>query len=554
MKLFYWVIFIFPFHANALIGLENLQYIQGNELFNYNLLDRDSQTSITNISNKTKRKKSTSDSEKLQSAELVKIRDYQKLYNEAEKLKLTCDYRSDYRYANMRQEANARRSVVSTLQYLGLDISLKAIVKYSKLLDLSKDEFDNIVENLLQNNCSQNISVFSIKLLRKKFYYYYHNEDAADFKLPSVKDNQFFAANFQRLTNSIQAKKKEFNLTLKNFRAFCSWGGDTDDYRLLAPYVANPYIMSFVYDHLKQKKIRPKKKEAVRVACDDLLCRRHEKRKFQKLFPRMIGSTDLYADLENLYCGHFRHQTYVTKGNVQQVNEWVKDQSLEDPYLETFQFIALYTGVPDLLIATDKYQQIGQEVLKAINNDWDQWAKSKSDQFVSDLLYEGPLQIDLMSKAVSDQVRQGDFNFELKYTLGELDRVLNLTDKIQATMYLEFPRSYLRWLRSAYLKANNLSRYAKKEALEQKASLYFASQLEQKSQIFLIPMWSENLPKMLAKELIAQLSNYNGSRLDELGHDLVKIPVKLRYGLFALKYLRKRFKEKYRSSSLTYGH
>lgn len=545
--LFWWSALICPINAIALISLESLHFSNGKDLFNYNLMDG---VYSENISvNKS-------------TAEFKKLVQYQAIYQEGLNLKFSCDYQGNFRYPSSRSETNAKRSVASTLQYLGLDLSLKAIVEYSKLLDLSSTEFDNIVENLLQNNCSQNLSVVSIKLLRNKFHYYY--QKGTGITLPSVKDNEFFSSNFRKLTNSLQAKENEFNITLKNFRAFCSWGGDTDDYRLMAPYISNPFLMSIVFNHLLEKETMwdnlsksifyQKKTDAVRVACDDLLCRKHAEKEFTTLFPRMLGSTNLNSDLENLYCGHFQHQTYREQNSIEQIKTWIKQQRLEDPYLEVFQFLSLYTGVPDLLIASETYQQVQKEINRAIELKWQHWAESKANQLVSDLLYEEPLQIDLVTKRNSDQIKKGEFELEFQYTQGELDRVLRETDKIYATFYLEFPRSYLGWIRKAYLIANNQSRYAEKEALHEKFAAYIKIQLDAKKEHFLIPMWNENMSKIMASELISQLSFYNGSRFKELGHDKMKVPVKLRYGLFALKYLRGRFKEKYRSSSLTYGH
>ncbi len=139
-------------------------------------------------------------------------------------------------------------------------------------------------------------------------------------------------------TNSYESKKREFNFAIKNFRDFCSWDGDVDNYRMLAPYLRNPFLMAMVFTQLLEKKLAysPKEKTVVAkdvkgkslVACEDLLCRQRDHAAFHRIFPRMVGSVDLTDDLETLYCGHFRDVTLKTRGAPNKIKKWINHQGL----------------------------------------------------------------------------------------------------------------------------------------------------------------------------------------------------------------------------------
>lgn len=101
---------------------------------------------------------------------------------------------------------------------------------------------------------------------------------------------------------------------------------------------------------------------------------------------------------------------------------------------------------------------------------------------------------------------------------------------------------------------NNKSNYKGIKHLEEKVSSYVNIQLATKSDLFLIPLWNDKMGKIITKELITQITNYRGSYFNDFSHQKVKVPVKLRFGLLALKHLNEKFKTKYRSKSLTFSN
>ncbi|MCO4753362.1 MAG: hypothetical protein KC478_02715 [Bacteriovoracaceae bacterium] len=483
-----------------------------------------------------------------------KLKMYTGMYDQAANLVNSCDVERFYNYPAKWREDSAKRSVVATLQYLGLDYSVRAIAKYARTLKLEDDSFKNLVDNLIVNNCSENISVFSKKLLRNNLENFY--EDGLDFQTPTLKDSPFFSPELVNKSEGLDAKRREFNFAIKNFRAFCSWDGDVDNYALLAPYLQNPIIMSHVFNHLERKELvwdeesedhaLVENKDSVMVACEDLVCRRRNYPAFTRLFPRMVGAAEIRDDLKVLYCNHFRDTSIKSQGASETIKEWMKKQTLEETRLEAMYFVSLLTGISDPFFSAETFVDLRIMYSQTFEDRWDEWSKNKTEQLVLDLLYEESLFVDL-SPADEYQKAAGELGLVFDFTLGELDRELKIVDKISASFHLEFPKSYFRWIRNAYIRAGNVSNYKKLEDLEKKFATYIDIQLENKKQLFKIPVWNEKFSSILAKQLIEQLVSYKGQGFKGLSHRKIKVPIKFRFGLFALKYLREKYKAKYSS-------
>jgi hypothetical protein len=494
------------------------------------------------------------------SAQVEKLEKYKSLHDQALNLKFSCEQERFYTYESVWKEALAKRSVVATLQYIGLDITTKAITKYAKNFNIEKDEFKNLVNNLVVNNCSKNLSVFSHKLLKDNFYRIYESDDI-DFTFPNLKDSPYFTKNIIEKTNSRNNKRREFNFAIKNFRAFCSWGGDTENYRLLAPYLNNPILMSYVFNHLLRRELiwdesetkvfLSQSDQTAQVACEDLICRRRNFAGFNKLFPRMVGSSSLEDDLKILYCQHFQDVTYNGFGLSGKLKNWVNEKEIAESIIEPMNVVSFITGVPDLFIGADKYNEIQKSFNNTIEYRWNEWAKNKSSQLITELLYEESLFVDLVTKDNYQNSKVGNFKLTFDYTLGEIDRTIEESDKISSFFNLVFPKSYLKWVRDSYVYANNRSDVDGMESVQKNFEIYIGVQLEQKKEYFTTKLWSNDFKKILAKNLIDQLINYKGSYFAGFDKEKVKIPIEFRFGMFALRYIREKYLSSYKNSNLT---
>ena len=451
-------------------------------------------------------------------------------------------------YPTTWMEKQAKRSVVSTLQYIGLDTSIKAIGAYAKKLEVSEDAFQKLSQNLINNFCSKNITIFSIKKLRESLDYYYKNPQSH--LIPSVDSSPFATAIFKSTTESEKSRSNEFDLAIHNFKSFCSWGGDVVDYRLLVPYLKNPFVMAFIiknltgvhdkFDEKTQKVTQVPSEEVVQVGCADLICRKTSFKEFSKSFPLSMGSTGLYTDLAKLYCHHFKFQDYSTIGAIPQVKNWIRKMELEDPIFETSFFISLMTGVPDPLFGVEVYRDLPSIAKSSIDERWTLWANQALNTFSHDLLFEESLKIKPQPRRDKVAIRMEGFALDFSVTLGEMDRIVDDNDKLKLSFNLKLSKNYLRHLRVKWNDFSSALDLEGRKKFRDEVAQYIDVQLRDKEKYFRQKVWNEEFSRLIVQELIEQILIYNGDMFESLEDQMLKIPVHFSYGVFALSYLRYR--------------
>ena len=487
---------------------------------------------------------------------------YRALYIQGTELVQSCIDGKEESYKNIEQKNNARRTILSTLQYIGIDRSLRAIIEYAKKLEISNSDFKKLVNNLIQTSCNPNISVYGIKLIKDNFDYYWNVD--TNFSIPSLASSELYSRELSILQSQKSVMEKEFNYSLKNFRAFCSWNSDTDNISLLPPYVRDPFVISYLINNIVSQKISFDKKtedlvfeddpSSVQMLCQNMICRRVDKTNFLQNFPRMIGSISIRNDLERMYCSYLSKQQYSYKDLAYPYKEWIDEQGEMDSILEVGQFLALITGVPETLFLYDNFDQIDDVLQKNIKDNWKEWAINKIENLEYNILYEETVRVKLVENS-SFKIQRGDFQIDFELTLGEFDLILDQVDKLSSTFELKFSKKFLSDYRKKYIYYFNRADDFELENLVSKFKQYLAHQLSDKKKFFEVPLWNDDLVNLLEKELSRQLISYNGKKIKSTvdSEDFEIIPVKFHYGLFALKYIRdKRLEKNYQQSILTF--
>jgi hypothetical protein len=480
-------------------------------------------------------------------SEISKIKMYEAFVINGNGLEDRCSYLKEGKYATPWDEKQAQRSITASLQYIGLDRSIKAITAYARELKMSENEFNNLSENLLTNQCSQNITVYSIKLLRSSLNYYYKNPVMDT--IPQIQSSPFVSSYFKQRSNTPLNYKNELNLAVRNFRAFCSWGNDVTDYRLMTPYLKNKYIMSWVLKNIhgisdkydpKLKEVYPVAiKESSQVICNNLVCRKTGRQKFVKEFPKIIGSTGYYFDMQKLYCHHFRFQDPKID-TAPQVKKWLKESELEDPIFETNFFISLITGVPDPTFGLENYSDMQFVARSSFSDRWNSWAENVLATFSTGLLFEESIKVKPSPRRDRLALRTEGFAVDFTVTLGEMDRIMNDTDKFKVKFDLKLSKNYMRHL---VTKWNSLSDQVDTEgqkAFKKDIAIYIDQQIAMKEKLFLQKMWNNDFSRLIADELLAQALAYRGPLFDSYKDELLTVPVNFSYGIFAISYLRYR--------------
>ena len=480
--------------------------------------------------------------------ENTKLRLYQSTFESGALLKESCNLFAPPVYASSWQEKQAKRSMVATVQYIALDSSIKAIGAYAKKFELSEEAFQKLSNNIVKNYCSKNVTVFSIKRIEQSLMHYYKNPETK--LIPTVDGSPFITSIYKTTTESIQSRSNEFDQAINNFKSLCSWGGDVVDYRMMVPYLNNSFIMAFMlknltgvqdhYDPVQQKVSQIPSKETVQVQCTDLICRKVSLDQFKLSFPRSVGSTGLYTDLAKLYCHHFILQDYSGANSIPIVRTWIKKMELEDPIFETSFFISLMTGVPDAIFGVESYRDLPVIAKSSIEERWQLWANEVLNSFSKDLLFEESLKNNAEPPSSKVALRTQGFLLDFTVTLGEMDRIVDENDKLALSFDLKLSKNYIRHVRTKWIEfSNNLDEDGRTEFRDQ-ISKHIDFQLKEKEKYFRQKMWNDDFSRLIVQELVGQILSYKGPLFDSYQEEMLRVPVKFSYGIFALSYLRYR--------------
>ena len=240
-------------------------------------------------------------------AKAIERKNLQVFFSEALQLEQSCHSpQAPLEYATLKEYRHIKRSIISTLQYLGLNITSSALPFYARYFDFSERDYSNFVSNMIDNYCSKNISVISLKKLRKMLTDQFSAEKQK-FKRPDVKDNTCFPPQLSEVNDKDSVYRQEFFWTIELFKSFCSWGNDIKDFRLLVPLVRHPGIMAFVID------------QNINIQCKGIVCRRIDSQSFENSMPKSIGSSGLKSDFKRLYCQELKGVDYVLKIRTQKL-------------------------------------------------------------------------------------------------------------------------------------------------------------------------------------------------------------------------------------------
>ena len=476
-----------------------------------------------------------------------KIKNYQGSLFSGKFFAESCNILGPSTYSTTWREAQAKRSTVAALQYIGLDTTIKAIGAYAKNLQIGENEYGNLVHNVMKQYCSENVTVMSLKTIKSSLEYYYQNPDPHI--IPSVENSPYVTDAFKSGSMSPETRAKEFQYAIRNFRAFCSWGGDAEDYRMLPPYLKNPFIMihvsrnmggfRYTWNEKSESMFWVKSDDTARVVCKDLICRVVPRPEFRKYFPTSTGSTGLISDLNKLYCQHFRLLDYDQKKTIPEVKAWIKGLEIEESILETSFFVSLMTGVPDPFMIQKKYSDIPAVVKSSVDERWTKWSRDSLTSFSRDLLFEDSLRVKAMPRRNLAEIKDG-LLIDFHVTLGEMDRIMRNNDKISMSFDFKLSKN---WVRSLITRFNIISTNLDvdgEKAFKEEISRYIDLQLKTKEKMFTQKLWNDEFSRLITDELLAQVLSYKGKYFESYSDEMITVPVRFRYGIFALSYLRYR--------------
>jgi hypothetical protein len=469
---------------------------------------------------------------------------YRGFYDEGKNILNYCKTTRPIRYSSEWEKLQVKRSLMSEIQYIGLDIASRALPQYAKALDFTKEEFTNLVDGLVGNFCSANLSVISKKELRNNLLIKFNKDN--NFKIPNNVGNSFFPDNLENYTSPKLALEQEFKYTIKLFQSICSWSGNPTNPGLMVPILKHPSLMAFFFRQMNNQSIEWREfdnklfiKEdlnTVQVVCDNLLCRKSSREIFFQKIYFSIGGTSLSEDLRRLYCEDFQLSDYKTNEQDERLKKIINSRTFDEEYFINSQFIALLTGVPDFLIKVDKFSK-GEDLLRAgVDYTWTKWAKSQTEFLNRELYFEEPLLLELVDRKLSFDPNMPKLKISFDINLGEFDRINQKVGKVKVSFNIMIQRNLIHYLRQAF-KDLDPRNTAEKERLIKRLKFQITKDIILARQKFIIPPWKGDLEGLIATELSEELMQISDKNfvMPSTGQELVTVD--LNYGLFALKYI-----------------
>lgn len=470
---------------------------------------------------------------------------YRGFFEEGENLKNLCKFKPRVQYSVDWDRRKAIRSVIATLQYIGLDVVLRALPKYATHFDFTEEQYKNLGENLIGNWCSQNLSLISIDQLKKNWMIKFTKKN--EYQIPSVEGDPLYPQKITNITSKERTMKQEFMQLVRLFKTFCSWGGDTDNLRLLVPLIRHPVIYSFVARQLSGQKLEWKsgdnkvvineKQETVKVMCRNMICRKTDERTIVREFPRGAGTKSIKEDLDRLYCEELRDVDYKTREQEPKVKEWIKKMTFDEENLIVSSFLSFVTGVPDFFLRSEMYSD-GKEFLRlSLDRNWDNWATKQTNDFAKDLYYEEPLSLEVVDRRLYYDNTEQKFQVQFDVNLGEFDRANQKIGKVTTMFNLKVSKTFLRWASKEW---NGLSptEKDKKKKIVDRFKIEIADSVKAAKKKFRIVPWKGDIERLIVRELLEQMVQYLGGSLYKGETGVASIPIKFNFAPLALRYIR----------------
>lgn len=450
----------------------------------------------------------------------------------------TIEYHSDW------EKDQAMRSVMATLQYIGLDLSTRAIAQYAKKLEIDKESFQSLARNLSENKCSNNITVIGKRQIYKILMNYYEDQNF-HFPLPTIDDNSLFPEKIRQKFSENKIQELHFEQTLELFQSLCSWGQDAHNARLMVPLLNHPMIMAFVIRQMSNTKLSwddvenqikfSQDTSTVKVSCENLICRRSTNSIFAEQFPRAIGSNRIETDLKKLYCSSFHNLNYLRNSDDEIISQLIKSRTEISDRKISGQFVSLITGIPSFLNGAKTSDEVVEFVKSSSEYQWNKWAKQQVQETKRELYYEEPLQLEVQNRKRFFRPTENQLEVKIDINMGELDRVYEDVGKLTVNGSIDLDQSFLVWARRNWLEFGPKDQ-SKKEQLVDRFKLNLEKEVKILASNFRVTPWRGDLSQMIAYELLEQISSIPTSVFESQLKGKRNVKIQFNYSPFALRY------------------
>ena len=481
---------------------------------------------------------------KSQEAWLNQMAHYRIFYVEGENLAKACETTPKVYYASSFEQNSVETSIVATLQKIIFEQTIPAIEKYSKELDLSDEEYFNMVDNLISRSCSENLSVISHRRLKKKFI---DIRKTNSYILPTLDGNPLYTPKVALKQSREEKLAKELYYTIGLFEMACSWGQRVEAIRGLKKLIQNPSVAAYVIRQMSGLKIADEanfnsrflkeSKDTVKVHCDGLICREKPSKTFYEDFVKSIGHRSFLTDFKANYCHSISKISKDDEFEVDpKVTKLIGNFSGAEGNRMVGQFISLITKIPDFNVWTDNSNLLDEYMKLGLDHFWDGWAHRTIKHLENNLIYEEPLELEVINHQLFLSPDSFSPRIELDLNSGEFDRSVAINGKVRFSFFINILDQDLAWLFYGYREIA----HDDKEALSKLDNLikqYVIKDFKLIKKEFESYIINGDLVDILVNEIKKQIIYFRYMDL-KIEKKLVSVPVNVNVSPFALIYLK----------------
>jgi len=472
------------------------------------------------------------------------IKFYRAFYVEGENLGYYCNENPKVYYKDRWEREKVINSYIATLQMIILENSISAMAKYSKELEFSEIEYEGLFENAMNSSCSSNISVMGHRRITKMFKDKFKNNN---YVLPSIDKNPLFSAKVSLKQSREERLVRELYYTLGLFKAACSWGQRLESPRLLQNLLKNRLVSSYVIRQMNSLQLKRNKgqglemlersSDTTKVLCDGLICRKKSQLKFNREFPKGIGSNSYYDDMKALYCQDIRDIKSEAEPELDsQIVELMKEYSDDNSNRLISQFIALITKTSDFNVWTEDKALLTNYLKSGMEYFWDTWAKRTLKERTQNLSYEEPLVLKMVNRDLYIDVRKFSPKVVMDLNSGEFDEEVSINGKIRFRFYIDIPKKDLEWFFYQYRLEDSVGE--KLKFIDKRLQYYVEHsyvKFKDKLESYII---KGDLTSYIMQEIKVQLNIFRSIDMDHHPGRMIHIPVDINVSPFALVYLK----------------
>ncbi|OFZ36587.1 MAG: hypothetical protein A2504_12220 [Bdellovibrionales bacterium RIFOXYD12_FULL_39_22] len=515
----------------------------------YNKLKSDGPDVFANLLDDNFHKNINKDEKKLQ--QFVAYRGY---VEEGRNLKEFCNYVRDSGTAKgvYWNDEQIKRNILKNLQSEGILKLSQAIGEYARLLNFSEIEVTNLSNRLANNYCSKNLLVYTKDFIRNEIGKYFRNSELS--VIPNVLNSVFFSGDLEGLESLEQVYQREILLSVKAFRALCSWGVDVNDVAAMVPLVRSSDIMAYVFRKMANKEIRFLEQEnglqlvdgkiKEQVLCENFDCKQVAYTEFLQKIRKYVGHFGLMDNLKRVYCQDFSKKDYIFYKQNEKIKSWIDNTTPEEDILVAGQLSALFAGVPNFFARAKNVGEISKIIEQNIEGNWRSWAADLLENRSNFLFYEDYLSVEKVDRQIYFDKYSSNFIVQLDVDWGEFDRINQSVGKVGVDFSIRLHKDYMIWIRKRWLEVDKQSP-AETNKIVNLLKDHINGQIQKIRTKFIVPAWNGEIEKVISKELLEQMALYYGDFFEsrEIGKEEI-VRVRLNYSIFALRYLYSKFQVK----------